>query len=493
MKKKVIAVVAVVALVGAAIAAVPIVESHAAGQIKTEIERDGAVKVGNVEVGLFERRITLLDLKSSSGAELSVGRWEASGLAWPLGELIRGRTPLAGFNWGDPLQADRIELRDVRLVDSAANSGWSMGSLIMEGFDLARYDARYQGGDYKFQALVARALGALTIRRLEERNVAFSLPGADTFGAASVVVDRYERGRITSMTVGSVEATPKDGQAPLFKIADIKSAGVDLGRVIAALSSDKWQPGAPSGRAHADSVNASGFSGDMLARYGISLGSVSLETVHEGDRLNRSRTRVEGFVLAPPLRGMEGLQMRLALQSMGLKDVKLDLDCTSTEDRAKGELALDRCTLVGPGLGEIALSGRIVDADPPLWRVIDDGDFLALDESHAGLGEMRLTLVDKSLLERSLKALSTVTGKPVSETRANLAGEIRRYQPADVLISEDMTKLLDTVARFVERGGTLTIDAKPDPPIDIEGFQPLMKPGADLVRLLGLSATLSAR
>ena len=183
MKKKVIAVVAVVALVGAAIAAVPIVESHAAGRIKTEIERDGAVKVGNVEVGLFERRITLLDLKSSSGAELSVGRWEASGLAWPLGELIRGRTPLAGFNWGDPLQADRIELRDVRLVDSAANSGWSMGSLIMEGFDLARYDARYQGGDYKFQALVARALGALTIRRLEERNVAFSLPGADTFGA----------------------------------------------------------------------------------------------------------------------------------------------------------------------------------------------------------------------------------------------------------------------------------------------------------------------
>jgi hypothetical protein len=491
VKKKVIAVVAVVALVGAAIAAVPIVESHAAGRIKTEIERDGAVKVGNVEVGLFERRITLLDLKSSSGAELSVGRWEASGLAWPLGELIRGRTPLAGFNWGDPLQADRIELRDVRLVDSAANSGWSMGSLIMEGFDLARYDARYQGGDYKFQALVARALGALTIRRLEERNVAFSLPGADTFGAASVVVDRYERGRITSMTVGSVEATPKDGQAPLFKIADIKSAGVDLGRVIAALSSDKWQPGAPSGRAHADSVNAAGFSGDMLARYGISLGSVSLETVHEGDRLNRSRTRVEGFVLAPPLRGLEGLQMRLALQSMGLKDVKLDLDCTSTEDRAKGELALDRCTLVGPGLGEIDLSGRIVDADPPLWRVIDDGDFLALDESHAGLGEMRLTLVDKSLLERSLKALSTVTGKPVSETRANLAGEIRRYQPADVLISEDMTKLLDTVARFVERGGTLTIDAKPDPPIDIEGFQPLMKPGADLVRLLGLSATLS--
>ena len=87
MKKKVIAALAAVVIVGAAVAAVPIVESHAAASIKTEIERDGGTKVGSVEVGLFERRITLLDLKSTGGAALSVGRWEASGLAWPLGEL----------------------------------------------------------------------------------------------------------------------------------------------------------------------------------------------------------------------------------------------------------------------------------------------------------------------------------------------------------------------------------------------------------------------
>jgi hypothetical protein len=491
VKKKIIAAIAVVALAGAAVAAVPIVESHAAGRIKTEIERDGATKVGSVEVGLFERRITLLDLKSTGGAALSVGRWEASGLAWPLGELIRGRTPLAGFDWGDPLQADRIELRDVHMVDSATASGWSMGSLVMERFDLARYDAQYQGG-YKFQALVARALGALTIRRLEERNVLFSLPGSnDTFGAASAVVDRYERGRIASLTVSSLEATAKDEPAPLYKIADLKSAAIDITRVIAALSSDKWQPGAPIGRVHADSFNASGFSGEMLSRYGISLGSVSLETVREGDKLSRSRTRVEGFVLAPPLRGLQGLQTRLALQSMGLKDVKLDLDCAGTDDRAKGELTLDRCALVGPDLGEVDLTARVVDVDPPFRRAMDDGDLLALNESHAGLGEMQLILADKSLLERSLKALSAVTGKPASETRSNLASEIRRYQPTGILISEDMTKLLDTVARFVERGGTLTLDAKPDPPIDIARFQPLTKPGADLVRLLGLSATLA--
>ena len=100
-------------------------------------------------------------------------------------------------------------------------------------------------------------------------------------------------------------------------------------------------------------------------------------------------------------------------------------------------------------------------------------------------------VADKSLLERGLKALATMTGQPVAATRANLAREMRRYQPSGVLITESMTQLLDTVARFVEHGGTLTIDAKPEPPVGFDKVDYLTSPGADLVSVLGLSATLS--
>ncbi len=491
MKKSVIATVAVIALAGAVVAAVPIVQSYAADRIKAEIERDGATKVGSVEVGLFDRRITLHDIKSAGAAELNVGRWEASGLAWPLGELLQGRTPLAGFRWGEPLQADRVELQDVRLVDRAAGGSWIVGNLVIDGLELERFDPKYEGS-YRFQAMVARTMGALSMRRLEERNALFTLPGTgDTFGAASVVVERYERGRIASIAVGSLEAAAKDGPAPLYKVAEVKASGVDLGREIAALSADTWRPGAATGRVHVDNVNASGFGGEMLTRYGISLAGISVETVRESDKVSRSRTRVEGFVLAPPLRSMEGLQMRIAFQTMGLKDVKADLDCAGTDDRSKGELSIDRCALVSPGLGEIDLSGRIVQADPAFWRVVDDGDTFALSESKAALGSAQLRLVDKSLLERGLKALATVTGQPVSVTRANLARDIRRYQPSGVLISQAMTQLLDTVARFVEQGGTLTVDSKPEPPVGIDKVGYLVSPGADLMGVLGLSATLS--
>jgi hypothetical protein len=47
------------------------------------------------------------------------------------------------------------------------------------------------------------------------------------------------------------------------------------------------------------------------------------------------------------------------------------------------------------------------------------------------------------------------------------------------------------VARFVETGGTLTIDAKPDPPVGLDRVSYLRTPGPDWVSVLGLSATLS--
>lgn len=491
MKKGIIAAAVVVVIVAATVAAVPMLERYAAEQFKLGMERDGTTKVGAVDVSLFERRITVRDLASTGGTEVSVGRWEVSGLDWPLSELLRGRTPLSGVRWGDPLQARRLELADLRMADRATGTRWSMEWLAIDGIDLASFDSQYDG-QYPIQVHLARALWALSMRRLEERNVRFTLPGTgDTVGMASIVIERYERGRIAAMTITGMETTAEEGKAPLFSVADIKSADVDLARVLAAIASDSWYPGGPVGRVHIENASATGFAGETFKRYGISLGSMSLATVRESDKRNRSTFRIEGFVLAPPLRGLEGLQMRMVLTTMGLKEVKLDFDCIFSEERAKGEANLERCALVSPGLGEIDLSGRIIGADQAFWDALDEGDTLTLLDSSAALGSARLVVADKSLLERGLKALSTTTGQPVATTRANLARDIRRYQPTGMLISQSFTQLLDTVARFVEQGGTLVIDAKPEPPLGFDKFEYLTSPGADLVSVLGLSATLS--
>ena len=490
MKKGIAAGLVVLALIGACLAAIPLIQIHVADLLKAEIERDGTTKVGSVEVALFDRQIILLDVRTTRpNGEMSIGRLDASGLDWPIKEFLRGRTPFQGIRWGDPLQADRLEVKDFRVTDQITQV--SLGSMVVEGFDLNRFEPR-EVGPHRERQRVARALAALKVRRLEQRNLAIvQAKSGDTFGLRSFVVDGYDRGRIARLTANDMEATAKGKTDAEVKIGDANVNGLDLGRVLAALGSDHWEPGQPMGRINVASSRISGFGGNAFARYGISLDSVSLETVHESNQVSRTRTRIEGFVLAPPLRSLEALQLRIALQAMGLKEVKLDLDCLGIEDRAKGMLAIDQCALVGPGLGEIDFSARLTHADAAFWQAIDEGDLVGLQMTSAALASARLVVADKSLLERSLKALSTVTGQSVATTRANLANEIRRYQPPGVLISESMTKLYDTVSRFIERGGTLTIEAKPEPPVDLDRFNYLMRPDADLVTGLGLTATLS--
>ena len=185
MKKGVIGVVAAIALVGVAVAAIPLVEGFAASRIKAEIERDGTTTVGQVGVGLLARRVTLADIKSSHAAGLSVGHWEVSGLGWPLAELLRGRTPLAGFDWGSPLLADRVELQQVRFGDRGTTGTWSVEKLVLEDVDLARFDAS-EDGPYRGVVILARAMGALSFRRFEQIGTVFALPrSGDTFGAVT--------------------------------------------------------------------------------------------------------------------------------------------------------------------------------------------------------------------------------------------------------------------------------------------------------------------
>jgi len=489
MKKLLVGAVVVVLLVGGAVAAVPTIEKHAAAQIKSDMELDGKTTVGAVEVGLLDRRIQLTNLRTKQFGEITIGRWQASGLAWPLGELIKGHTPLSGLQLGDPLQAGRLELDDIHAVEERAN--WSIDSLVVEGFDLQRYEPPPVGSPNPLSHLGARIARALSMARLEQKGTVFTDIKGDSVALGAVHIERFDKGMIGSVAITGFDIAPKAAKAPSIRVADFKLTNLDLRRAFTAMSAPAWRPGMPVGRVDLDAANVSGFGGEALTRYGISLGSISSETRREGQDVKRSGLRIQGFVLAPPLRGLETLQLRIALQAMGLKDLRLELDCAGTEDRAKSEVSVDRCALTGPELGEIDLSMKLVGTDGAFWQAIDDGDTLALLRTKAGLSGARLGVADRGLVERSLRAVATTSGQPLAAVRAGFAQEVRRFQPPGVLITEDMTKLLDTVARFIETGGTLTLEARPDPPIGIDKLEYFRRPGSDLVNMLGLSATLS--
>lgn len=489
MKKALVVVlaVAVTGLLGAA--ALPLAERYAAGQIKAAFEQDGQMSVGTVEVGLLSRRVTLTDVRSQASGGLTARRWEVRGFPESLGDLLEGRTPLTDFKLGDSLHADHLELTDARFTDPDG-SNWSVGSLSVDGLDLAPYDPNATG-PYRLEILVARIAKALRLQHIEATNISHGLAETgDALAMRRMTIDRFDRGSLGTLAIVGSEAVPRNATDAAIKIDDIRAKDVDLKRVVAQLGERSWQPGRPLGRVAVSSASASGFGGTLLSSNGVSLEGISLETTHEAVDTSRSRLRIDDLILRPA-DGLEGARLHLMLQAMGLSELKLGFDCTGAERRGKGELAIDRCVLAMTDLGEVSLAANFVGADETFWRSIDDGDAMRLSRSAIALASARMMVADKGVIDRSVRALAADSGQSSQIARTNLARDIRTYQPPDILITEDLTKLLDTVARFVEQGGTLALEAKPDPPLGLAAARGLSIVGPDLVSLLGLSATLS--
>jgi len=488
VRKSLVAALAVVVVAGAAVAAVPVIERHAARQIKADMERDGQTTVGSVEVGLFDRKIVVKDTHLRQPGDISIGLWEASGLAWPMSELIAGRTPFSGIRLGDPFQAGHVELHDLKIVDKSMQS--TIASAAVDDLRLDRYQPVQ--GDGQLIALSMRIAKALSIGRLEQKQSVSTDPATgNSVAIAGLTIVNYDKGKVGSFEVKDLDVAPKDASEPAFRMAEMKLTGLDLHRPINAMSMPGWRPGMPIGRVELDSANLTGFSGEGLSRNGISLGSITQQTTHEAGDAKRTRLRIEGFVMAPPAGNTQALKLRMALQSMGLKELRLESDCSGIEDRAKEVVSIDRCVLSGPDLGELTLAFKLVNADKPFWAAIDDGNTFAILGSKVGLASAKVSLADHGVLERTLKAVATTSGQLVVSVRNGFAQEVRRYQPPGILITDDLTKLLDTVARFIESGGTLTLEAKPETPLGIDKLAYFRRPGPDLVNMLGLTATLS--
>jgi len=308
VRKALVVVGAVVALIGIGAAAIPFAEDVAARRLKEGLAREG-VQAETVKVSFLDRSIRLSGVAGGPNAELAIADWEASGLAWPLDELLKGRVPFAGLSWGDPLHVARLHMRNFRLAQPDVGGSWTIGELTATGVDLPRYDAVYEG-PHRSEAMIARLLGALTVGRLEQGTVAHQSFDGTVYSAATIVLDGYEHGLMKTLEVNGFETRVANARAATLSVAEVAAAGVDLRRPIRIASSLDWEPGTPIGRVPVAKARLSGFGGDLLGRYGVSLGSVASETTRESADVSRSRTTVEGFVLAPSLRSVEALAQR---------------------------------------------------------------------------------------------------------------------------------------------------------------------------------------
>ena len=300
MRKSVVALGAVLALIGLGAAAIPFAEDFAASRLKAGLAQNG-VQVETVTVGLLDRSIALRNVAAGPNGELKVDEWQASGLAWPLDELLKGSLPFRGLNWGDPLHVARLHIRNFRLAQPDAGNSWIIGELTGTNIDLPRYDSSYEG-PFRNEVMMARLAGALSVDRLEQSGFSYTSLELMTQSVARLTVTGYARGLIDTLEIKDWQVKPAGARLAGVTVAETTARGIDLRRPIALASSLDWEPGMPIGRVPMAEGRMSGFGGDLMTRYGLSLGSVSTETKRESGDIGRSRLRVEDFVLAPSLR-----------------------------------------------------------------------------------------------------------------------------------------------------------------------------------------------
>ena len=209
MRKSVIALAAVVVLAGAAVAAVPVIERHAAAQHQ---ERDRARRHGQGRRG--ERRPVRPAHHASEpevqGRRGGAQRRPLAGVGAGLADRRAAGRPHAA--WRASAGAIRCRptassSRTCAMADKRRRRPMEHGRAADRGLRPRALRSRPTTGMFRFAVLTARAMGALTMRRLEQRNTRITLPGTgETVGLASVVLEGYERGRVAALAMAGIDA-----------------------------------------------------------------------------------------------------------------------------------------------------------------------------------------------------------------------------------------------------------------------------------------------
>lgn len=487
MRKIVVAAIVIVCLAGLGMVSVTFLEEQAAHRIKEAVDRSGTHTVGSVDVSLLARRVTLHDIRNKNGQDFAFGRMQVSGLTWPLADLLSGRPPYADYRLGEPIRADRIQIDDARF--STAIKLTTIKSLTIYAFNLDRHDGPAQALSkdaeaFPNAALYARLLAALSIEKLQVTQLTESIKDSGKIGSWQILMERIDHGRVGTFTAFNMKLVTESRED--LNVAEVKLANLNFLRLLKNLSSPPSEQPSLAGQVDAESTILSGFSGKFLSRYGMSLDSIGITSIEQGPGESRNQCRVDGLVFTLPAEANDMGAMAKLMKQADLKELKIGLDCRFSSSRPRAFLTFERCALAGPAIGEVDFTAKFVKVDEHFWKGIDENILLPLFLSAISVDSARLNITEKGILDLSLKALSL--------SRSAAAREIRRFQPPGILISRDMTALLDTVADFVESSsGILTIDAKPTSPVELKSVSRLFNRSTDIVSRLGLSASRSEK
>ena len=474
LRRYAIGAVAVVILAWSAIAiAQNMVEREARAMldawVKSPPEPYTAFKYGDVRFDLTQRRLTIDSIELSGEPDTPRVTIESVGIVDPqpfaLDNVINPARYSDGKGQGDFAQvASQIQFRNIKVEAKDGEStiaAIGIGAVSLRQFAVAPTAENLSEGPSKTIGIIAPGIrvAEVVINTIQHKHAT----RPEGMSIARISVRGLDAGRLAEARIEDLRGI--DDGKDAVTIGSILLAGADLTRALPDMAAGRPVSSTdPARKPNFDRWELLALGGASLADHGFSMARMGAEVTRSADGMTeRTNFRVEGIQLAAPAKADSPVAM--VLSGLGYPALKGEIACLSDSDNARKSFKMEPCAFSIPGAGTLSFTMALSSLDLSAASGIDntEGFFQAL--AAASFDWVRVVYKDEGLTNRAIAFSAQSVGAPEASFRQGLVTQVQQGGAVYGAGSPRVQAVVNAVAAFLTRPGTLTVSLEPSAPV----------------------------
>jgi hypothetical protein len=439
--------------------------------VKSPPEPFTEFKYGDVRFDLAQRRLNIDNLELSghpSGLRITI---ESVGIVDPqpfaLDNVINSARYKDGKGQGDFVQvASQAQVRNIKFEqggNEATIAAIGIGAVSLRQFAVAPTEENLDSPG-KAIGIIAPGIrvGEFVINNLHSQKAGSS----EGVRIARVTLRGLDAGRLAEFRIDDFRAI--DEGKDVVTIGSVLLAGTDVTRMLPDLAAGRpISTTDPARRPLFDRWEIVALGGSALADHGFSLARVGADSTRSADgKIDRGTFRAEGLQLSAPTKADSPVVQALA--GLGYPALKGEIACSGDWDWARKSYRVEPCTFAIPGAGTLSFTMSLSNLDFSSLTGIpgmDDTAALMQAMQAAKFEWIRIAYKDEGLTDRVIALAAKSQGQPEAAFRQAMVGQIKAGGGAYGAGSPRLQALVDAVAAFLTRPGTLTVALEPSAPV----------------------------
>ncbi len=437
--------------------------------VKSPPEPFTTFKYGEVRFDLTQRRLTIDNVELSGDPDTPRVTIESVGIVDPqpfaLDNVINPARYKDGKGQGDFAQvASLMQFRSIKVEAKDGETtiaAIGVGAVSLKQFEVAPTEENLSEGPSKTIGIIAPGIrvAEVVINSMQHKHAT----RPEGMSIARVTVKGLDAGRLTEAKIEDLRAI--DGGKDAVTIGSILLAGVDLTKALPDMAAGRPVSSTdPARKPHYDRWELLALGGASLADHGFSMGRMGAEVTRSADGMSERTTfRIEGIQLAAPAKADSPVAMVLS----GLKypALKGEIACLSDSDNARKSFKMEPCAFSIPGAGTLSFTMSLSGLDLSAASGLDNAAAFLEALATASFDWVRIVYKDEGLTNRAIAFAAQSQGAPEAAFRQGMVAQIQQGGAVYGAGSPRVQAVVNAVATFLSRPGTLTVSLEPSAPV----------------------------